>query len=417
MWMPWRPTSGNFWSRRRPHPDRADMSVPPAAVLTTTDQLFRPARDNEFFPWRDELPPRRCLPLTCAELSRLAYASLETIGSTLEAIGWRLEETLHGARFLPGQSDTDGFITQPREGGPRCIVFRGTDSGSVDDLLTDLNALPRSWDHGLVVHRGFADEYDSLRRPLQRLGPHPAGTILTGHSLGGALANLALHDLPGSRLLTWGAPRVGDPDFARSLPASTIERYVHACDLVPRVPLESLSRESLTSFLRRFADGLQDESDLAPRLWNLVEKLDPSAFLQWQAGKLLGRPLTEYRHAGPTIYLSCGGTMQVDPAESYLRSDQRFARDAYRRALADRFPASQLFDDFWQSLKQLGLSLPGRDLTDLRRELIDLVRSLAETNPLRIVLLRDFADHAPCHYVRALWNQAREEAQRTPRES
>lgn len=382
------------------------MSVPPANPLTTTDQLFRPAQDSDFFPWRDELPPEEHWSLTCAELSRLAYAPRETIQATLESLNWQLEATLHGARFLPGQADTEGFITQPIAGGPRCIVFRGTDSGSVDDLLTDLNALPRAWDDGHAVHRGFADEYDSLRQPLQRLDSHPDGTILTGHSLGGALANLALRDVPGSRLITIGAPRVGDERFTESLKASSIERYVHACDLVPRVPLESLSRESLTSFLRRFADGLHDENDLAPRLWNLVEKLDPSAFLHWQAGKLLGRPIPEYRHAGPPLYLTSQGEVQINPQDTDMRADQRRARMEYRQALADRFPTANLFDGVWQSVKRLGLSLPGGEIQSLRREVIDLVRSLAETNPLKIVLLRDFADHAPCHYVRALWNRA-----------
>lgn len=384
------------------------MSLPPP--LTSTDDLFRPAQAGQFFPWRDELPPGQHIPLTCAELSRLAYAPRQVIEATLETLDWKLECLLHGQRFLPGQADTEGFVTCPRGGGPRFVVFRGTDSGSVDDLLTDLNAVPRRWRDRHTVHRGFADEYDSLCAPLQQLAGGSADLVLTGHSLGGALATLALDDLPGSRLVTWGAPRVGDRPFVDSLQAASIERYVHCCDLVARVPLVSLSQESLVGFLRRFGEGLREEGQAAPRLWQLAEKLDPSAFLEAQAAHWLGGPPPAYQHPARLHYLTSTGTLEIEPHESVVREDQRRGRAAFRLAVKERLPDAALVRGIWKSASQALWSLPRGDWSGARGHLVRTVRELAESNPLQLVLIRDFADHAPCHYVRALLHITRREA-------
>jgi hypothetical protein len=386
------------------------MSGTPPPPLTSTDDLFRPAQAGDFFPWREELPPGKHIPLTCAELSRLAYAPRSVIQTTLDSLDWELEQTLHGSRFLPGQADTEGFITRPRGDGPRFAVFRGTDSGSVDDLLTDLNAIPRRWRSRHTVHRGFADEYDSLCESLRLWGGKSPDLVLTGHSLGGALATLALDDLPGSRLVTWGAPRVGDRQFVESLRAGSIERYVHCCDLVPRVPLESLSRESLIGFLRRFSDGLRDGEPSTPSLWRVLEKLDPSAFLHHQAAHWLGHAPPEYHHPGRLLYLTSAGEMLVEPDEQTVLDDQRRGRAAFRQALAGRLPGIDLFQGAWRFTRQAVTSLPRGDWAGARRKLGDLVRELAESNPLKLVLIRDFADHAPCHYVRAALRLARREA-------
>ncbi|MFN7806603.1 MAG: lipase family protein [Planctomycetaceae bacterium] len=386
------------------------MSGTSPAPLTSTDDLFRPAQSGNFFPWRDTLPLGQHIPLTCAELSRLAYAPRQVIEATLSSLDWDLECLLQGARFLPGQADTEGFVARPRAGGPRFVVFRGTDSGSVDDLLTDLNAIPRQWRGRHTVHRGFADEYDSLCGPLQHFRGGSGDLVLTGHSLGGALATLALDDLPSSRLLTWGAPRVGDQQFVDSLRAVSIERFVHCCDLVARVPLVSLSRESLVGFLRRCGEGLREEGQTAPRLWLWAEKIDPSPFLHAQATRWLGHAPPEYHHPGRLMYLTSQGTLQEEPDESAVREDQRRGREAFRHALKERLPDKTLAREIWKSARQALASLPRGDWTDARRRLVQTLRGLAESNPLELVLIRDFADHAPCHYVRTLLHLTRRHA-------
>lgn len=79
-----------------------------------------------------------------------------------------------------------------------------------------------------------------------------AKIVITGHSLGGALATifptlLAMHDqndvlesLLGV-LTTFGQPRVGDAgfrDYVDSLMGSSYYRMVYRFDIVPRVPLD-----------------------------------------------------------------------------------------------------------------------------------------------------------------------------------
>jgi triacylglycerol lipase len=64
--------------------------------------------------------------------------------------------------------------------------------------------------------------------------------LFTGHSLGAALAALAASLFgaanAGSALYTIGSPRVGNPEFAATLDALEVQRYVDCCDLVTRVP-------------------------------------------------------------------------------------------------------------------------------------------------------------------------------------
>ena len=59
---------------------------------------------------------------------------------------------------------------------------------------------------------------------------------MTGHSLGGALATLAAARHQADVLWTFGAPRVGDALFARSLAGTAIGRVVNGNDPVPAVP-------------------------------------------------------------------------------------------------------------------------------------------------------------------------------------
>ena len=203
---------------------------------------------------------------------------------------------------------------------------------------------------------------------------------------------------------------MGDRPFVQSLRAASIERYVHCCDLVPRVPLESLSRESLIGFLRRFSDGLRDGELAAPHLWQLAEKLDPSAFLHAQTARWLGQTPPEYHHPGRLMYLPSTGEMTVEPEEATVLDDQRRGRAAYQQALLGRLPDTELVRGIWRSTRQAVAKLPRGDWADARRELADMVGELAESNPFKLVLIRDFADHAPCHYVRAALKLARQTA-------
>lgn len=101
-----------------------------------------------------------------------------------------------------------------------------------------------------AVHDGFAaslaDLWPGVVARVDALrGAAPAPRLyFTGHSKGGALANLAAYcarrHWPAAivKAATFGAPRAGDRDFANAYAASAIvcERYEVPEDVVPHVP-------------------------------------------------------------------------------------------------------------------------------------------------------------------------------------
>jgi triacylglycerol lipase len=131
------------------------------------------------------------------------------------------------------------------------LSFRGT--SDVEDWVADLDAIPDNYlpvsGFG-QVHAGFQDAYQLVRNSIAaNLATATAGCdqiLITGHSLGAALAVLAAPDIfrnmpPNKiepRLITFAGPRVGLSDFAAAFNA-TIEscfRVVNFLDIVPYVP-------------------------------------------------------------------------------------------------------------------------------------------------------------------------------------
>jgi triacylglycerol lipase len=131
------------------------------------------------------------------------------------------------------------------------VSFRGT--ADVEDWLADLDAVPD--DYRPVsgfgqVHSGFQDAYELVRNSIAaNLATATAGCdqiLITGHSLGAALAVLAAPDIfrnmpPNKiepRLITFAGPRVGLPDFVTAFNAAVEScfRVVNFLDIVPYVP-------------------------------------------------------------------------------------------------------------------------------------------------------------------------------------
>ncbi|XP_010276758.1 PREDICTED: uncharacterized protein LOC104611428 [Nelumbo nucifera] len=160
------------------------------------------------------------------------------------------------------------------------VAFRGTEPFNAKDWITDVDLSWLSMGNMGRVHRGFMKalglqddkdfqkgwpkDYDGdkelayyiIREKLKTLLEYHKGAriIITGHSLGAALATifpaiLAYHkeDQIMDRLLgvyTFGQPRVGDEEFGRFMEGKlnkVVRRYfrvVHRFDIVPRVPFE-----------------------------------------------------------------------------------------------------------------------------------------------------------------------------------
>ncbi len=125
------------------------------------------------------------------------------------------------------------------------IVFRGTQVKQVEDILADIEVDPQSA-FGGKVHSGFYRAYRLIRaRLLNKLRLHGNKPIVvSGHSLGGALATLAALDLslkrlPVTAVYTAGQPRVGDKKF-RSAYYDAVDnrtfRFSHVDDVIPSIP-------------------------------------------------------------------------------------------------------------------------------------------------------------------------------------
>jgi hypothetical protein len=123
------------------------------------------------------------------------------------------------------------------------IAFRGTDSYA--DWKTNLMSEAVLVDTRLgsvEIHKGFMKAYNRIGaqvlEDVNRLVPDTKGLYLTGHSLGGAMAQIASTQLERDNLAacyTFGAPRVGDHSFDR-LVVCPHYRIVNGWDLVTTLP-------------------------------------------------------------------------------------------------------------------------------------------------------------------------------------
>ena len=148
-------------------------------------------------------------------------------------------------------TDIFGLMGHNPTTGTAFVSFRGT--SDAEDWLADLDAVPD--DYVPVagfgqVHAGFQDVYELVRKSIAAdLATATAGCdqiLITGHSLGAALAVLAAPDVfrnmpPNKiepRLITFAGPRVGLTDFVNAFNAAieSCFRVVNFLDIVPYVP-------------------------------------------------------------------------------------------------------------------------------------------------------------------------------------
>jgi hypothetical protein len=131
--------------------------------------------------------------------------------------------------------------------GAMIIAWRGTDPDDVYDWLRDLDICPLRHPQLGWCHRGFLSgallvwPQIMLDLALARVTPEPARVVLTGHSLGGALAIatgglMAAGGHPPAAVVTFGAPRVGLWKLHRLLRDVPIRQYDDGGDPVPEVP-------------------------------------------------------------------------------------------------------------------------------------------------------------------------------------
>ncbi|CAM6117488.1 unnamed protein product [Calypogeia fissa] len=136
------------------------------------------------------------------------------------------------------------------------VAFRGTQENSYQNWAEDLYFKQLDLNYpgieDALVHKGFYQAYhnttlrDLVIKAIMRILKHrkDLSVIVTGHSMGGALAtfcaldltvNYAVDDL---KVITFGQPRIGNAIFAAAygvLVPDTV-RMTHAHDIVPHLP-------------------------------------------------------------------------------------------------------------------------------------------------------------------------------------
>lgn len=158
------------------------------------------------------------------------------------------------ANSMVAESSIFGLVAWNPEGKTAIVSIRGTKT--VWEWIGDFDAVPVPWfpdPTAGLVHMGFQLVYEHMclsLRELLKTGCSGAVRILvTGHSLGGAIAILAAFDILKNmefgvvpELYTFAGPRTGNPDFANHFNSGIEEchRVINFMDVVPQVPLPPL---------------------------------------------------------------------------------------------------------------------------------------------------------------------------------
>lgn len=222
--------------------------------------------DNfDFDPTTTRYTPSNALCL--GETATLAYQDEPVIVRQANAWGF------NRVRFF-SRRETQAFTMA----NDRVVItaFRGTEPERLADWVTDADIRPTPALGG-QVHEGFYRAlnhvYQGVRDTIQEFQDQGQSLWFTGHSLGAALATLAVatlrsaEDKPVYGLYTFGQPRTGDRDFELRFNAdlkTRAFRFVNNNDIVPRVPPRKFGYSHVGTFLY-FDDEGELHSD--PAWW------------------------------------------------------------------------------------------------------------------------------------------------------
>lgn len=219
------------------------------------------------------------IPYVEQTLGRLGFENVRT-----ESYALRSSIPDEVGSLLTGSSDVAAYalaskrLTPNGDGQPATLVFVGVRGTYGAEWLSNFNVLGRGQDPD---HRGFkaAEEEvaQAARAYVQESGLDPAHTriLVTGHSRGGAIANLLAADLsnpdegepalaPASGIFayTFAAPCATRADHRTDAAFGNIFNVVNEADIVTQLPLESwgYGRYGTTIELPSFASDAFDDS-------------------------------------------------------------------------------------------------------------------------------------------------------------
>ncbi|PFH62226.1 hypothetical protein XA68_14505 [Ophiocordyceps unilateralis] len=154
--------------------------------------------------------------------------------------------------------NANGIIFKDDENKELVVAFRGS---TFQDVATDADFLIQA-DYAspgisgcdeCKIHAGFLNSWNTVAKGVissvqGQLAENPGlKVVVTGHSLGGALASLAGMSMVGSdikaNVVTFGQPRTGNQAYAdfvdKRIPG--LIRVTHADDIVPQIPPKNLA--------------------------------------------------------------------------------------------------------------------------------------------------------------------------------
>ena len=171
--------------------------------------------------------PERLEALSAIEISDAVYFFREVQGFELI---FRLRVDNHAM----------GIYRSTEHPGWYVLAFRGTEE--LADWATNLNTWP-SWKQ---AHRGYRKGWLSMRAAVLAWfeGVEIKHLTLCGHSMGGALAQLALLDIPRrpTHLITFGSTKAVSPSLASAIASKADKgmRFVFGGDIAPFFPFAHL---------------------------------------------------------------------------------------------------------------------------------------------------------------------------------
>jgi len=222
------------------------------------------------------------LPSASAQIDATTYANLVhyahfasasyIISSTGSSAQCKPQGATVTTYFSDGGTDTQGYIARDDSRKEFVVAFRG--STSVTDYLEDANIIPDLTFEGATscdlrelsvcyVHSGFYNSWHAVEGTItsalasQRTGSYASyGVVVTGHSLGGAVAAFATLKLKGTyssiKGYTYGQPRIGESPFANyfdsTVGTGNFFRVTHVSDSIPQMVPSSIYHHHSTEY-------------------------------------------------------------------------------------------------------------------------------------------------------------------------
>jgi hypothetical protein len=191
---------------------------------------------KQFLNRQGESGDRTTLPVDPKELLEMAYYCDEAYSKATP------ENKLYEISGASSNKDEFSYHVK-QDNGVTILIFRGTNNR--ENVLSDIDLRPfhdkglsARWDHKIYLHRGFRDASSFLIDDIKANYKLEKTVYLTGHSLGGAIAQIIglWLDMEGYnvQIYTFGSPKITTTFFGNKPPHY---RVVVDNDPIPFLPI------------------------------------------------------------------------------------------------------------------------------------------------------------------------------------